>query len=268
MNIPNLENAQIRFFDSIYRHCVEKCRIENNAYSISMLKMLNNGTAVLSDETECDWYIAFYGGHHFYKLNAAFDSTNFRYTEGKDLEIIDWGCGQALATCVLIDYLIENSIKPNIVSITLIEPSSIALNRGCRFIQQMFQNYFSMNTTIRVVNKYIDDLNTSDLPSHTDTIKIHLFSNLIDVEAFNIDGLYQLIVNSFKGLNRLICTSPDNYRLNRLDQFYNLFKESCDVRNSVQSDQEIYKEIFYFKTRKYERRRIGRCERQFSVNLA
>jgi hypothetical protein len=153
------------------------------------------------------------------------------------------------------------------VSITLIEPSSIALNRGCRFIQQMFQNDFSINTTIRVVNKYIDDLNTSDLPSHTDTIKIHLFSNLIDVEAFNIDGLYQLIVNSFKGLNCVICTSPDNYRRNRLDQFYNLFEESCDVRNSVQSDQEIYKEIFYFKTRKYERLRIGRCERQFTVNL-
>jgi hypothetical protein len=84
----------------------------------------------LCDEAECIRYIALYGRHHFHKLYAAFDSTKLEELEGKNIQIIDWGCGQALASCILIDYLIEKNISPNILSITLIEPSQIALNRG------------------------------------------------------------------------------------------------------------------------------------------
>ncbi len=58
-----------------------------------MIKVLGNGAAVLDDETECDQYIALYGGHHFHKLYAAFASTNFQYTTGKKIDVIDWGCG-------------------------------------------------------------------------------------------------------------------------------------------------------------------------------
>ncbi|MBW4555797.1 MAG: hypothetical protein KME59_07650 [Trichormus sp. ATA11-4-KO1] len=232
-----------------------------------MHQILDHGVAVLNNETECDWYIAFYGGHHFHKLHAAFDSTNFPYTEGKNIEIIDWGCGQALATCVLIDYLIKNCIKPNVVLITLIEPSSIALQRGCNFIHQMFQNDISVIPIIRTINKYIGDLTTSDLASEPDTIKIHLFSNIIDVETINLNKLYKLMINSFKGLNRIICTSPNNNRQHRLHNFYNLFSQSCQVNNSISSNEEILGEIFYFKNQRYETLKIGRCEKQFTVNL-
>lgn len=265
MNIPNPEEANTRFIADIYKPCIEKCKNVQNIQSV--LRVLDNGQAVLDDELKCDQYIAFYGGHHFHKLYAAFASTNFQYANGKNLEIIDWGCGQALATCVLLDYLIENRFKPNVVSITLIEPSVKALKRGYDFICPMFQSKPNADFAIRTVNKYIDDLEPSDLISDMGSIKVHLFSNIIDVEAFSLGKLHSLILGSFQGLNRFICTSPDNDRSYRLDNFYDLFSQSCQIYNPVSFEEAIYKEVFYFKTRQYEDRRIGRYERQFTVNV-
>ncbi|NJK67132.1 MAG: hypothetical protein HC789_07705 [Microcoleus sp. CSU_2_2] len=255
----------MRFIDDIYKPCVEKCKNIQNIPSV--LNILDNGKAVLDDDRKCDLYIAFYGGHHFHKLYAAFASTNFPYTESKDIEIIDWGCGQGLATCVLIDYLIENSINPNIISVTLIEPSCLTLNRGYNFTRQMLQSTFSSTCTIRKVNKYIDDLTANDLASDMETIKVHLFSNIIDVEAFSLNKLHRLMLASFQGYNRLICTSPDNGPTYRLDDFYNLFSQSYQLFYSVSSERPIYQKVFYFKSKQYETRRIGRYERQFTVNL-
>lgn len=265
MNVPNPEKSTIRFVDDIYNFCIEKCKDIQDIQSV--LRGLDHGTAVLDDDAKCDQYVAFYGGHHFHKLYAAFASTNFQYIDGKNLEIIDWGCGQALATCVLIDYLIEKSFKPNIVSVTLIEPSLIALKRGYNFTFQMLQCKPYAVTSIRIVNKYIDGLTFSDLLSDVDNIKVHLFSNIIDVEGFSLERLHELIIRSFSGLNRFICTSPDNHRRYRLDNFQNLFSQSCKIYNLMSLDEPIYKKVFYFKTGRYEERRIGRCERQFTVNL-
>jgi len=265
MNIPNPEEANTRFIADIYEPCVEKYKNVQNIQSV--LRVLDHGTAVLDDEPKCDQYIAFYGGHHFHKLYAAFASTNFQYVNGKDLEIIDWGCGQALATCVLVDYLIENGFKPNVVSITLIEPSFTALKRGYNFTCQMLQSKPYADFAIRTVNKYIDDLKPGDLISDVASINIHLFSNIIDVEAFSLDKLYGLMLGSFQGLNRFICTSPDNDRRYRLGKFYDLFSQSCQINNQVSFEEPIYKEVFYFKTGRYQARRIGRCERQFTANL-
>jgi hypothetical protein len=179
MNIPSPKEAQIRF-SSIYRASVTRAAIR------VPFDNLDNGTRVLSNESECIRYIALYGGHHFYKLYAAYSSTQFENIEGRDIEIFDWGCGQALATCALIDYFIEKNINLNVRSITLIEPSAVALQRGRSLVQRMFQNDSSTDSVVRLVNKYMDDLTSTDLVSEPDDIKIHLFSNIIDVEAFNL----------------------------------------------------------------------------------
>ena len=263
MIISSLQEAQIqvRFFEDIYKSKIEKLPLLRDVD-------INHGRKVLNTEAECDKYIALYGGHHFHKLYAAFSSTNFQYTEGKSVEIIDWGCGQALATCVLIDYLIEKRISPKIESITLVEPSSIALWRGYSFVRQMLQHTFSNNSLIQTVNKCIDNLNSSDFVSSYSNIKIHLFSNILDVEDFDLKKLYQLIINSFSGFNRIICTSPyHNAKSYRIDSFYNLFNEYPIVKKSFYSDEAISQEIFYNNTGKFQRRQIKRYERQFSIKI-
>ncbi len=261
MNIPSPQTAQIRF-SSIYKASVIRAAVR------VPFDNLDNGTRVLSDESECIRYLALYGGHHFYKLHAAYSSTRFENIEGRNIEIFDWGCGQALATCALIDYLTEKNANLNVLSITLIEPSTVALERGCSLIRQMFQNDSSTDSVVRLVNKYMDDLTSNDLVSEPDSIKIHLFSNIIDVEGFNLIQLYQLVANSFQGVNRIICTSPDNGRQQRLETFYDFFLQAHQVTNSSSSSEPVYGEVFYAATGRYEQRRIGRCERQFTVNLA
>lgn len=144
----------------------------------------------------------------------------------------------------------------------------VALQRGLDLVQRLFQNDASIDSVVRLVNKYLDDVNSADLASQPDNIKIHLFSNILDVEGLDLERLYQLIVNSFQGLNRIICTSPDNGRQQRLETFYNLFLQSHQVTRASSSSEEIYGEVFYAATGRYEERRIGRCERQFTVNLA
>lgn len=177
------------------------------------------------------------------------------------------GCGQALATCVLIDYLIEKGINLNVLSITLIEPSLLALQCGCNYVRQMFQNNASIDSAVVKINKYIDELLPTDLASDPNNIKIHLFSNIIDVEGFDLRQLYQLVLDSFQGINRIICTSPDNPRQQRLHTFYNLFSQSHQIFWESSSSEAIYREVFYAANRRFEQRRIGRCERQFTVNL-
>lgn len=258
--IPSSQQAQKRFFDDIYIPRTGKIQVP--------FDNLDGGTRVLSEVAECDRYIALYGGHHFYKLYAALSSTNFDYTDGKSIEIIDWGCGQAIAACVLIDYLIEQGIKPEIKSITLIEPSSIALWRGYDFVRQMLHPNLLNHSIIKIVNKNIDDLEFSDFVTSDNNIKIHLFSNIIDVEAFDLSKLYNLIINCFQGMNRIICTSPyQNAKNYRIDDFHSMFCEYPGTRNSFHSDEGIFKEIFKVATGKFETSRIARYERQFTIKL-
>jgi hypothetical protein len=260
MNIPNLQKASRRF-SNIYKDSVAKAAVRVPFDS------LENGTRVLQDESECVRYIALYGGHHFYKLYAAYESTMWKNIEDKNIEIFDWGCGQALATCVLVDYLMEKNINLNVISITLIEPSTVALQSGLSLVRQIFQNDSSTNSMVRLVNKYMDDLTSNDLVSKPDSIKIHLFSNIIDVEGFDLRRLYQLMVNSFQGVNRIICTSPDNARQQRLKDFCNLFSQSHQVTSPYSSSEAIYGEVFYAASGNYKELRIGRYERQFTVKL-
>jgi hypothetical protein len=132
----------------------------------------------------------------------------------------------------------------------------------------MFQYEQRIGSSIRTVNKYIDNLKSSDLVSEVNNIKIHLFSNIIDVESFSLDNLHNLILSSFQGLNRFICTSPNNNRKCRLDDFCELFSRSCQIHNLVSFEESVYDKVFYFKTKRWEDREITRCERQFTINLS
>lgn len=260
MIISSPQETQIRFFNSIYIPRTQRLQVP--------FDNLERGTRVLSEEAECDRYIALYGGHHFHKLYEAFSLTNFQYTDGKSIEIIDWGCGQALATCVLIDYLIEKRISPQIELITLIEPSSIALCRGYSFVRQMLQSTLSSNSIVRPINKYIDNLDKSNFISNSNNIKIHLFSNIIDLENFDLDILYNLIINCFQGTNRIICTSPNQPSKNyRIEKFSSLFSDSHELKKPFFSNEPIIKDIFNVITGEFEEWQIERYEKQFTVHL-
>lgn len=96
---------------------------------------LNHGTALLQNEEQLCCYLSAYGEMHKEKLRGALSHFPFKMLD-KSLEIIDWGCGQGLASVYMIDCLRHFGLTDKLKKITLIEPSSTALSRAKLNIKQ------------------------------------------------------------------------------------------------------------------------------------
>lgn len=154
---------------------------------------------------------------HFAKIQAALQHLPTQCTE-KPMDLIDWGCGQALATISVLHFA---NTKITAENITLVEPSEIALKRGSLHVKK-----FSASASVLTINKTIDMLLPSDFNPPTKNIYLHLFSNILDVENFSITKLIALIKSSFRGINYFIVVSPcmsSQTRRNRLSHFVNSF---------------------------------------------
>ena len=260
MQIP-IENVETRFFENIYTQTInETARFYN--YD------LGRGRKILESEEECVQYLVVYGGMHYHKLISAFRSTQFENIAGRNIEIIDWGSGIATASCILIDYLIEKNIVLNVEKITLIEPSTYATQKGCELLRSIFQENQNVRNIIKVVNKNLDDLTLDDFETNSDTIKVHLFSNIIDVQGINLRHLHSVLTNCFQGTNRIICISPFNDETDRirLDEFNGLFANE-NPKNIVESSVTIINKVFITMSWEFQNRRISRYEKQFTINL-
>ena len=111
----------------------------NDGYS-KYYSQLGNGTAVLQTSEQLNTYLASYSDMHQHKLYLAFTSLFGKEDfNNKSAEIIDWGCGQAFASCVLIDFIKTNNINLDLSKFILIEPSKMALQRGLEHIDAIYQ---------------------------------------------------------------------------------------------------------------------------------
>ena len=141
----------------------------------------------------------------------------------KDVEIIDYGCRDGLATLLFLEKFYSD-FKKGISKIKLIEPSSLALKRA-RIISQRY------SPNIVHINKKLDDLETKDLETDQSLWKIHLFSNILDVNNFDVDKLFNKITKN-TGKHLFLAVSPHrNFKGGsaRLGQFYNRFINAKNV---------------------------------------
>ena len=106
----------------------------------------------------------------------------------KDVEIIDYGCRDGLATLLFLEKFFSD-FKKGISKIKLIEPSSLALKRARIILQRYSPN-------IVHINKKLDDLETKDLETDQSLWKIHLFSNILDIDDFDTSKLFNEIIKS------------------------------------------------------------------------
>ena len=160
---------------------------------------------------------------HKAKLESCFNE--FPFTEiNQPIEVIDWGCGQGLASLVLCDFLKSNEIEIPISKITLIEPSPLSIKRAALHLQ----TYPSLQTA-KTICKSFDGLELQDLRTDANTIKIHLLSNVLDIDDsyYSQSNLIELIKQSQKGLNYFICCSPfiTDFKTNKIDNFVRSFRD-------------------------------------------
>lgn len=223
-------------FLKICKNIIAKLPVDRYGIYYSQLQA---GRAVLETIEQLDTYLACYGEMHIIKLNKALDlffSTidlceNF-------VEIIDWGSGQALASCVLTDYIRTGKTGINIASYTLIDQSEIAVMMGNKYISSLGQRITL--PPINVINQKADEFLTLLEPSDAKKIKIHFFSNFLDICSLNLDQIYQNVARNFTGINYFVCVSPMG--LLRMDKFGQSFSQTTIIkREKLVLNAEIFR---------------------------
>lgn len=177
---------------------------------------------------------------HKEKIYSALRSySNPQEVFNSSMTIIDWGCGQALATVCFLDFLKDVGIEPNIKKIILIDPSSEALERGNDYVYTYLRDY----SIIEKVNKFIDDVTDNDIKS-TSPLTVHFFSNVLDIESINLKKLANLLSNNIQGKHLFFCVCPSNRNSNRIQDFasalnideqniVNQFQGSLPIRGTI-----------------------------------
>lgn len=181
-------------------------------------EMLNRGVDILDSEPLMQMYFYSYGCMHSEKLVFAFQNLNNYIKSASTIDLIDYGCGQGLATMCYHDFISNNCLQQKVRSITLIEPSSIALARA-----ELLCACFFPEAVITAIQKPFDDLIASDIQVKGDVPTLHLFSNILDVESYDITHLSEMVKTSCKGNNEFVIVSPmqNERRLRRLKEFAN-----------------------------------------------
>lgn len=219
---------------------------------------LNHGTAVLTTEEQCFAYIAAYGAMHQAKIREVLDQIKIDDFRSNDFQIIDWGCGQGLATVCFLDYLNEQGIPLDIIrKVVLIEPSDMALSRANTHVSAYLGND---SEKIAIEIKYLADVTSEDIKSEQ-PITVHLFSNILDIPSIDLLCLSNTIKKNLQGQHYFFCWGPLNYGNSRIDIFWNYFNEADSIFSNLHSKQQYDNEGRLIKTYNYTAK-----NRVFKVN--
>ena len=81
---------------------------------------LEHGTAILETEEQLLAYLSNYGKMHQAKINEVLPQINLSEIDSSDIQILDWGCGQGLATVCILDFFHEHSIPYKLIKTILL----------------------------------------------------------------------------------------------------------------------------------------------------
>lgn len=197
-------------------------------------EMLNRGVDILDSEPLMQMYFYSYGCMHSEKLSFAFKNLNNYIRSAETIDLIDYGCGQGLATMCYHDFILNNCPQQHVRSITLIEPSSTALARA-----ELLCSCFFPNAVITAVQKTFNELNITDIHVQGDVPTLHLFSNILDVESYDVRTLSNKVKSISKGDNEFVIVSPmqNSRRLERLEEFVETLNVNCYFEKYLDKQQ-------------------------------
>lgn len=197
------------------------------AYRDNLGRNLNRGTAVLETEEQCCAYMSAYGPMHHHKLMRALDEKEFPYSDLTDgVEIYDWGCGQGIGTMAVIEKLRQHNMLGKLRKVVLEEPSDVARDRAILHVKKALEDY---HADVVAVSKYLpsdygDNSNSITSINVEQPIAIHIFSNILDIEAVSLKGVSKMITSSGKK-HIVLCIGPADLKESRLSIFRNYFLE-------------------------------------------
>lgn len=183
----------------------------------------NRFAKVFSQENELNGYAAAYTGWHKGKLRIAFDQAPEETFVG-EIAVIDWACGQGLATIFLHEYLEEKGCRCQIKEAILIEPSEVALDRA-KFNLGVIDSKIKVST----VNKKLDEVTDCDIKLFEKRKVIHLFSNILDISGISLKRISENLLENLSKDNYVFCVSPSYPWMRRVyDSFLQYFHRPLD----------------------------------------
>lgn len=191
-------------------------------------EILDHGISIFTTDEQLCAYICAYAEMHWAKCRAALQNFPFEDLEGS-FEVVDWGCGQGIASLSLVEMLREREKLNLLRKITLIEPSDVALNRALLNIDQATNN----RVTILPLKKYLpykgEEREIGGL-SYECSAVVHLFSNILDINEIDLEKLAKIVGVSGRK-HYIMCMGPKNSGAYRIDQFCSIFNPTTFISN-------------------------------------
>ena len=210
-NFDAIRNLAMDFVSTLPQKLVDKIYYQ-----------LKHGLNLLQYEPQMLVYLFSYGNMHEAKLHYAFNILPDIFLQLPEINIIDYGCGQATGTMCYADYIREKRLFQNIGTVTLIDPSEICLRRAALHTQAFFPD-----AKIRTICKDFDDLEDDDILCDEFTPTLHILSNVLDISTFDLEHFAKLIGKQLKGFNLFVCVGPffnnsaKDKRMTKLIEFLN-----------------------------------------------
>jgi len=201
---------------------------------VDVWNQLGRGRAILETQDQLNQYMYSYGPmvkSQWFVVLSAFDLSDDK------LEIIDYACGQGLASVIFLDKFYTTH-KKSISKITLIEPSSLALQRAKKIL-----NCYSHTLELSDINKKLDDVTDKELATDIKNSKIHLFSNILDIDDFDIFDLFNKILDN-KGRHTFIAVSHNREFAGGAQRLRKIYDAMIDPKNEFKittSQTETFK---------------------------
>ena len=183
---------------------------------------LNHGVNLLSSDEVLNCYMSAYGDMHVTKCRAAMQNFPFQQLQG-NIEIVDWGCGQGIASATIIDILKQRNLLSWLRKVTLIEPSKRALQRAISNIKQLTRNSIEIDAKNKYLpSKGIDDEYTLSPIGYRYNLIVHVFSNILDVSTIDLGAVARMVASSH-GKHFVLCIGPKNSAAYRIEKFCSVF---------------------------------------------
>lgn len=210
------------------KYVPNRYKLEPWKYMDGQGRTLEHGTAVLKTEEQCCAYMSAYGPMHRHKLMRALDEKEFPYSDlTGGIEIYDWGCGQGIGTMAVIEKLRQHNMLRKLCKVVLEEPSNVARDRAVIHVKKALKDY---NADVIAVSKYLpsdkgDNSNCITSINVEQPTAIHIFSNILDIEAVSLKGVSKMITSSGQK-HIVLCIGPANLNESRILSFRNYFVEN------------------------------------------
>lgn len=186
---------------------------------------IQHGVCQLQSEPELNMYIHALGLMHEAKLQYAFEHLSDDFINHQTIDIIDYGCGQAIGTICYADFVRKKGSSQQVRRVVLIEPSEIALKRAALHVSRFFPQ-----AEIVTCLKGFDDLEEDDLCVDEEIPTLHILSNVIDLadDYFNLERFVGLINQCSIGENHYLCIEP-YFDYEKKDKRFEFFIELLDA---------------------------------------